>query len=399
MKKILFVIRSLHSGGAERALSNLVTHLPSEWDIDILINHKDLVQYPYKGKLLTLDLISNKRKSPLFIVKELWIKTRFLKKIKKEKQYDAVISFLDTSNIANILSGNKYAKSVISIRSNMFSIEATLLYRVCAPFLFKFIYKHADRIITVSEEIEKELTVRYPKLKAITKTIVNGCDYEKIIDQINTKPEKTLQIRAGKLVVTVGRMNEAKGQWHLIRAFSHVVEQEPDALLLILGEGELRSYLQQIINACALEENVILAGFCDNPFWYEGRAQMFVMSSMYEGYPNALAEAMCCGLPCIVTDFHSGAREMLTEDLEKIETKVTGINELEYGILTPLCSGKRYHGNEALEPAEECLAQAMLMLLTDSQKREHYAQQSIIKREYLGIDFVVEEWIKELRAF
>lgn len=399
MKKVLFAIRSLGGGGAERALSNIVTHFPPEWDIDILVNHENLVQYPYKGNILSIGLESVKRKSPLFIVKELWIKTKYLNKLKKENHYDVVVSFLDTSNIANVLSGNKYSQNIISIRSNMFSKDASLLYKISAPFLFRFVYKYADGIVTVSKEIEKELICRYPNLKAIIKTIVNGCDYEKIIKLTNTSPEKVLQIESNKLVVAAGRINEAKGQWHLVRAFSRVVEKVPDAFLLILGEGELFQYLQQIIHELRLEKNVLLAGRCDNPFWYEAKAQMFVMPSMYEGYPNALAEAICCGAPCIATDFHSGAREILAADLEDVKAKVDSIVELEYGILTPLCSGRRYHGGETLEPAEEYLAAAMLMLLTDYEKREHYVQQSIKKREQLNIDSIVREWIEEFEVF
>ena len=394
MKKVLFVIRSLSGDGAERALSNIVTHLPPEWDIDILVNHENLVQYPYKGNILSLGLVSDQRKSPLFIVKELWIKTKYLKALKKKEHYDAVVSFLDTSNIANILSGNKYSKNVISVRVNMFAKEAKLLYRVGAFFLFKLIYNHADRIITVSREIESELLIRYPRLATVTKTITNGYDSGKITECINRKPENDIDINYAKLVVTAGRLNEQKGQWHLIRAFSRVVEKVPDAFLLILGEGELRQYMQHIIHELHLEKNVLLAGYCENPFWYEAKAQMFVMPSMYEGYPNALAEAICCGVPCIATDFHSGAREILADDLEDVQAKVDSIAELEYGILTPLCSGRRYRGGEALEPAEECLAEAIQMLLTDRNKREHYAQLSVIRREELSIDSIVREWVE-----
>lgn len=395
MKKVLFVIRSLSGGGAERALSNIVTHFPPEWDIDLLVNHENLVKYPYRGNLLTLNLISDKRTSPLFIVRELWIKTLYLKKIKKENKYDVVISFLDTSNIVNIWSGNKYSKNIVSIRVNMFAREAKPLYRIAAIFLFKFVYNHADRIVVVSKEIENDLLCRYPKLTAITKTIVNGYDCEKIAEDMKRELENVLAISTDKLVVTAGRLNEQKGQWHLIRAFSQVVKKEPQAVLLILGEGELKAYLQRLINELHLEKNVILAGYCDNPFWYEAKAQMFVMPSMYEGYPNALAEAICCGVPCIATDFHSGAREILSEDSEEMAAKIENIVELEYGILTPLCSGRHYQGTEVLELAEEYLAEAMLMLLTDHQKREHYAQQSIKRREKLSIDSIVGEWIEE----
>ena len=163
MKKVLFVIRSLSGDGAERALSNIVTHFPPEWEIDILVNHENLVQYPYKGNILSLDLVSDKRKSPLFIIKELWIKTGYLKRLKKEKHYDVVLSFLDTSNIANILSGNKYSKNIISVRVNMFAKEAKPLYRIGAFVLFRLIYN--DDVEKVYSEVEQIINLKQKNVR------------------------------------------------------------------------------------------------------------------------------------------------------------------------------------------------------------------------------------------
>ena len=97
--------------------------------------------------------------------------------------------------------------------------------------------------------------------------------------------------------------------------------------------------------------------------------------------------------------FSFGSPRDLAADLEEVKAKIDSIVELEYGILTPLCSGRRYHGCEAPEPEEECLAEAILMLLTDHEKREHYVQQSIKKREQLSIDSVVREWVEEFEGF
>ena len=120
MRKVLFVIASLHYGGAERALSNIMTHFPDHWEIDILINNETMVEFPYKGNLLSLSLpVFGDRKTPIYFLRETIKRARVLKKMKRVKDYDACISFLDSANISNVLSGNKYCKTIISMRLNM----------------------------------------------------------------------------------------------------------------------------------------------------------------------------------------------------------------------------------------------------------------------------------------
>ncbi len=395
MRKVLFVIASLHYGGAERALSNIMTHFPDHWEIDILINNETMVEFPYKGNLLSLSLpVFGDRKTPIYFLRETIKRARVLKKMKRVKDYDACISFLDSANISNVLSGNKYCKTIISMRLNMTSEKSGLLYRVSALPLMKLLYNHADKIVAVSREIEQDAKARFHIPDEKITTIVNGYDVAKIAEQAQRKPENAMPFEGKRLVVTVGRLDSQKGQWHLIRAFSEVAAREPDALLCVVGTGDCEPYLKRLIQLYHLEKQVLLAGFSDNPFWYDAQAEVFVLPSMYEGFPNALAEAVCCGAPCIATDFHSGAREILAPEMDVMGAQVTEITETSYGILTPLCSGTMYKGTEPLEVAERQLAEAILLLLQDKEKNQHYRDQSLKRRDMLGIQAVVQDWIR-----
>ncbi len=248
--------------------------------------------------------------------------------------------------------------------------------------------------MAVSREIEQDAKARFHIPDEKITTIVNGYDVAKIAEQAQRKPENAMPFEGKRLVVTVGRLDSQKGQWHLIRAFSEVAAREPDALLCVVGTGDCEPYLKRLIQLYHLEKQVLLAGFSDNPFWYDAQAEVFVLPSMYEGFPNALAEAVCCGAPCIATDFHSGAREILAPDMDVMGSQVTEITETAYGILTPLCSGTMYKGTEPLEAAERQLAEAILLLLQDKEKNQYYRDQSLKRRDMLGIQAVVQDWIR-----
>jgi glycosyltransferase involved in cell wall biosynthesis len=393
--KVLFVIRELAGGGAERALSNIMVNLPDDWEIDLLMNNRDFIEFPYKGNILSLDIAEPKSRKSIrhqlwAVLKRIW----YLKKIKKESNYDACISFLDSSNIANVLSGKKYCKTIVSIRTNMTTEKSKGLYRLCSKPLMELVYKHADKIVAVSKEIELDLIERFKFPQRQITSIANGYNIRKIKEQAQIKPANSDLVYGKKTVVSVGRLIIEKGHIHLVRAFKKVVKAEPNAVLLILGTGELEDYLKQLIETNNLENNVYLMGYCSNPFYYDANADVFVLPSMYEGFPNSLAEAVCCGAPCIATDFHSGAREIIAPNMDLMGAGVTDVTEAEFGVLTPLCSGTMYKGEEPLEKAEEMLADAILMLLTDKGKNDYYRKQSALRSETLGIDNVVQQWIK-----
>ncbi|MCI9589777.1 MAG: glycosyltransferase [Lachnospiraceae bacterium] len=398
MNKILFVISTLEGGGAERTLSNIVTHFPDNWHVDILINNKSFIQYPYKGRILSLSLPGcGERKTILYFLREVIKRTFYLRKIKKENHYRACISFLPSSNISNVLSGNKYCKTIVSIHSNPINNRLGLFGKIGVILSIKLIYVHADKIISVSEEITSGL-IRYLKIsKGKTRTIINGYDSQWLRERMKVPPKnkkvEVLPANEQKIVITVGRMVEEKGQWHLIRAFSKVVKKEKNAKLLLIGDGLLKEYLEKLVNQYDLGGKVIFIGYTENPFWYYALADVFILPSLSEGYPNALVEAVCCGVPCIAADVHSGAREILAPQLDAAGKRIEDVSEEKYGVLIPVCSGQMYQHQEPLELGERKMAEAILKLLEDASKRFHYRQKSIERSKVLEMNTVIDKWI------
>lgn len=396
MKKVLFVIETLRGGGAERALSNIVTHFPEGWHIDILVNDESVIEYSYKGNILSLS--SPERLSAVYFVENVIKRTLLLRKIKKNNKYDACISFLEGPNISNVLSGNKFCRTIVSIRNQIMPEQSGVYGKVRDFLLIKLLFSRADIIAAVSEEIATNLIRQLGIDKNKVRAIVNGYDCEWIQERmkkapINGEVDKKIITSDRKVLVTVGRLVEQKGQWHLIRAFSEVIKKEPHAVLFIIGNGPLNQYLEQVIQQYGLEEKVILVGRSDNPFWFYANADAFVFPSLWEGYPNALAEAVCCGVPCIAADIHSGPREILAPDLDVGGERVKEISEEEYGILIPVCSGKMYTNREILEKEEQKMADAIIGLLCDKKKREYYSKKSIERSKNLDIYPVISKWI------
>ena len=112
------------------------------------------------------------------------------------------------------------------------------------------------------------------------------------------------------VLLGVGRLAPEKDFATLIRAFARVQRHRP-ARLMILGEGSERGSLEALVAALGLEDSVSLPGFAINPFAYMTRAGVFVLSSLSEGSPGALIQALACGAPVVATDCQNGPREIL----------------------------------------------------------------------------------------
>lgn len=114
-------------------------------------------------------------------------------------------------------------------------------------------------------------------------------------------------------MVAVGRFTWQKGFDILLTAFRIVVDGDPKAKLIILGDGPLRPTLEGLIGSLRLAQNVDLPGFVENPWSYVARGTVFAMSSRFEGMPLALIEALACGVPVVSTDCPSGPVEILEQ--------------------------------------------------------------------------------------
>lgn len=112
------------------------------------------------------------------------------------------------------------------------------------------------------------------------------------------------------VVVTVGRLTKQKDHVTLIFAFKHLIKQMP-ARLLIIGEGSEKKALETLIDRLNLHNNIHLIGFDSNPWRWMGRADLFVLSSRWEGYPNVLLEAQALGVPIVSTEYDVSVYELL----------------------------------------------------------------------------------------
>ena len=181
MKKVLFVIPYLVEGGAERALSNITTYFPPEWHIDILVNDDTVVDYSYEGTILTLGFTEKmKTDSVLFQFRVLLRRVRMLRDLKKNGNYQACISFLDSANIANVLSGRRYCKTILSVRISLKQSAIKPQYKYVVNPLVKALYGFADKIVAVSAGIREELIADFGLKKENIITIENGYNMEEI---------------------------------------------------------------------------------------------------------------------------------------------------------------------------------------------------------------------------
>lgn len=400
-KRVLFVIPYLSIGGAERALSNIVMHFPKDWEMDILVNSDKRIDYPYKGRLLSLKIDENpKTDSVIFQAKVFLKRWRTLIKLKRENKYTACVSFLDSTNIANILSGNKECRVIVSVRNSLANQASLPQYKYIVNPLVRLLYNKADKVVAVSQGSGRELEEIFQINKQRVTVIANGYDinslYQGAAQNIDGQLEEILTGK--KVIVFSGRLSEVKGLQHLIRAFAKVSQKEKNIILLLVGEGESRDLLEKMVCNSNIRDKVYFTGYQSNPYKFVARADIFVITSLYEGFPNALAEAVCLGVPCIATDFQTGAREILAPDFLWEKEEVTQMIEAEYGIIIPLCSGKQYNGmEEPLEKAEVELVKALLTLIQDDEKRKHYAIKSQERGKEFGIGFVVGRWLQEIQ--
>ena len=350
MKKVLFVISTLTGGGAERTVSTLSKYFPDEVESSVLLNSRSEDDYEFNGEIITLGMKPRVKKSLFYQIVAAFKRYKALKKLKKSNQYDVVISFMESANFLNIITGGEHCKRILSVR-NVLSEEYTGLYRLILLFA-KMLYKQADYVVALSEGSRIDLVdnIGVPNDKAIT--IYNGYDLTKIIYK---------ETSSRRRFITMGRLVPQKGQWHLIRAFSEVARSYPDSRLQILGQGVLKNTLRELIEHYGLTEQVELRGFVNNPSEYLYQSDCFVFPSVYEGFGNAIIEALMNGLPVIASDF-SVAREIIAPALTKNEI-ITSIKECQFGILTPTNVPDIYDSSEPLDNAEKMMAEAMISFI------------------------------------
>lgn len=401
-KRIALVVNSLSGGGAEKTVSNLSRGLADQYDVDIIVNDEEHLDYPYKGRIISLHLPPNmERMGAAYQLLALAKRTRVLRHLKRSRKYIAVLSFSEMANTANVLSGNKYARTIVSVRIAVGErINRGIKQKLFLSYVLPFVCRKADITVSCSKEIGDDLAAHYGLLRQKSTTIYNGLElpriWKKAAEPLSEQEKSRFQ--GQRLIVSVGRMTNQKGQWHLLKAVKKLRDDGLPVQLLILGDGELRPALEENVAELSLSDCVCMPGFVKNPYKYMALADVVVVPSLYEGFSNVILEAMACGAPVISTDHETGAREIIAPGTDYREKIRDSIDECEYGLLVPVCEGSIFETIEISSKEEALMAEAIQRILTDDERADRYRQASLKRSEQLSIDTICRQWINVIEA-
>jgi len=264
---------------------------------------------------------------------------KYLRTNSPKALYTAVPNCNAVAAVAALLSGSN-TKLTISERSDTFeefrNTKASL-YKL-SIFLIPLTYRLAHKIVAVSAGTARSLS-QFSKIPlSKIEVVYNPAFSEEIIEQSLEEVDHPWIRGPFKLVVAAGRLVPQKNFSLLLRAAALVVEKDPNVKFILLGEGPERALLEQLRAELRLEDHVDLPGADRNPFRWFAKADLFVLSSDWEGFGNVLVQALACGCQVVSTDCPSGPREILSDGLFGDLVEVKNSRALADSILRRLAS-------------------------------------------------------------
>lgn len=298
-----FVLGGLVSGGAERVASHLIHYWHQQGiEVTLIVGHDesgDFYSVPADLKRIIVSNGSPSNNKLIALLKNIpivWNLRRALKKTEAQ----TVISFLTRTNIYTILASIGLKKRVIISERNDTTREE---HPWPWPQLRKMLYNYAD-VVTANSGIALSGMKEYVDGEKLT-----------IVPNPVYLPDKKAVPSGSKTIINVGRLVPQKAQHLLIEALALIEEKRRNGWILnILGVGEEEKKLKNIAAEKRLADNVNFCGLVKDIEREYQKAGIFVLSSIYEGTPNALLEAMSFGLPCIISDTIPGAENLIEDE-------------------------------------------------------------------------------------
>jgi glycosyltransferase involved in cell wall biosynthesis len=374
MKRVCFVLPSLAGGGAERVAVQVLSGLDAaKWDRSMFLFKREgpyLADLPHSVRLASA--ASESRIGRLLELR------RFIRGTRP----DLVVSFL---SYFTVLSAAKTAAVgarvvfVLGTPMSAFLNDADYHWKAASHrTLFSLVtragYNLADAIATTSRGVSEDLTRHFGVRESAIKVVHNPIDFV-ALNSLSVEPLEPSDEHAWHrpAIVSAGRLAEAKNYPLLIDAMALLRQRVPTARLFILGQGDQEAELRRQIAALGLSDAVRLCGFQRNPWKYIARADVFALTSRYEGFGNVLVEAMACGVPVVVTSSPG--------PLEIVRDNVDGVSVPEH---TPAA-----------------VAAALESVLTDDRRRESMAKAAKEASTQFALPAIAgqyDSWFSELVA-
>ncbi len=336
--KVLFFTSALGGGGAEKHLLRVINHLDRErFRVSLALvkpggEFERALAADVKTHFLTA---SGKGSTTVRMLRAV----EPLRRVVKQEQPDLIFSVIDLANIVSLISTRGVAaqpKIILGVQT-----PPSIAYRHSKHPVGRLIlrllprlYPKADQIVALSNGVAADLVSLAPTMKSRMSVIYNAGFEAEVLDRARESISPS-ELPPPPLIVACGRLKALKGFSYLIDALARVREQIP-AHLCIIGEGEERPVLEKKIKRMGLAGCVRLLGFQENPFKYMAAADLFVLSSLFEGFGNVIVEAMACGAPVIATDCPCGPGEIIQDGHDGLLVPPANSEALAQGIIRVL---------------------------------------------------------------
>lgn len=299
-KKVCIIVYALGGGGAERSsatLSQILYDLGYDVHIATVL---DMVDYPYKGKLVNLGKLKAQDDSFFGRIKRL----KYLKSYLKKNEFDYVVDGRTRIGFFKEFIISKYLYAGIK---SLYIVHSFKINNYINPNVFfgRLIYSKAYKIITVSKGIQNKLENKYGFKNVLT-----------LYNAFNSKDISFNNEESAKnYILFFGRLNdEIKNITLLLNAYKHSLLRDKSIDLKILGEGTDLEKLKQIVSNLNLKDTVEFLPYRPNPYDVVQKAMFTVLTSRYEGFPMVIPEALALGVPVVSVDCKSGPNEVIVNE-------------------------------------------------------------------------------------
>ena len=309
MKRILIIQESLNVGGAETLLTGILPYIDSsKYEVTLLLLHK--------GGVLNSALPSNVKVEYFFgntfqyyLWRALVAVGIFLNYYQvKDKEYDSILSFLEGPACVVhrcLMNGGK--RNVTWVHTDFLKNHWSFKYFFNSRNEYLF-YSKMNRIVFVSQAARSNFMKVYNIDDSVTEVLTNAVDCSRVVEK-----SKLQTFAKNKFTIcNVGRLDVAKRQERIIGIARYILDKGYDFDFWIVGSGKEEEKLKSLIKKHRVEDNVFLKGYQQNPYPYIKCADVFMLTSDYEGYPMVLCEALCLGKPVVSTRV-TGAEEILSD--------------------------------------------------------------------------------------
>ena len=366
MMRLTLVIYSLSAGGAERVLSILANYWAEKgWPVTLLSFDDGSTDPFYKlhpsitrRPLGVARASSNVLQGLINNIKRI----RVLRQAIKTSDPQAVIAFTSRVNVQVLLAAIGLDLPVIISER---TVPAQRSLGKIWNFLRRWCYAKSSCLIVQSQGVLSYFSDGSKmKMRVIPNPVKESNGFGSGLENKKSAPAK-------KVLMSMGRLAEVKGFDLLLKAFAKVAQNHRDWSLVIWGEGPQRASLEKLRDDLGLHDCVQFPGLTNSPAIEMGRADLFVLTSRWEGFPNVIGEAMACGLPVISFDCPHGPREIIRENID--------------GILVPHKDVK-------------ALADALHSLMGDEAERNRLSARAPEVLERFGLKKIMGMWEEELNA-